>query len=146
MLKSRFMVCAEGVAVDETTKNPTIFSLLDALTPSTFPAVVPRMVVLSYIERDRTDPDTVRLRLRVKLEDALLWEFPLEAGFSGRSRCNVLITLEGIVVPGPGRLLFSLEMEEGNPVGHYDITVNSAPARGESRHYQEEPQLSTTFS
>ncbi len=135
MPTSRFMLCSEGLVLDETTKNATIFNLFDTITPETFPTVIPRIVVMSNVQRDRDEPDVIDLRLRVKLGDALLWEFPVAVGFQDKLRSNIVITLAGILLTGPGQLLFTLERGAGEVIGQYDITINTlAPRATQDSH------------
>jgi hypothetical protein len=67
--------------------------------------------------KDTGDPDDQSVQLRVALDDKPLTAHSVAFSFGGKPRNRVLITLNGLSVPGPGVLAFSFCSPAGEPLG-----------------------------
>ena len=127
MISSRLMFCADGIAIDQRTNTVSAFSIVEEAHPEGFPAVLPRLHVVTWLEREDEDEPRVQLTLRVGLGDETLVDRPIDIDFQARLKTRSIVVLTGVTVPRLGILQISL-WNGDQRVNTYEIFV-TPPAR-----------------
>jgi hypothetical protein len=112
MIQQRLLLCAEGVVVDQLTNNLSVFNILDELHFQTLPAILPKMVIISVLDRDQDDPAKYEARLKIDLAGLKVMEMPIEYNFQNRSRTRNMITMGGLPITSPGVMEIHLDKDD----------------------------------
>ena len=90
-MKSKLILCAEGIAVDQQTNNATAYSILEEISAVALPSAYAQFFILSLVERDDDDPEAIDVQLRVSLGSTHNSRARHDVGFSGQkegSKCH----------------------------------------------------------
>jgi hypothetical protein len=124
--RSVLILCAEGVVIDTDSNLVSAFNLLEEIVPAGFPFLLPRLSVLSSVERDMNDPAIpAGCSIRFQLDDEVIFQVASEVNFADRPRSRYRLVLAGLVIPRPGKLRVAALI--GDEVIHScDVTVRPA--------------------
>jgi hypothetical protein len=108
MIAAEWMLCARGASIDRDSGALTVFGIADAMKPSEYPFAIQQMSVVCRVKRQETDGAIVEAKLRITLNGKILFETPFVLDFESKPSSNLVIGLNGLVVPAPGEVQFSL--------------------------------------
>jgi hypothetical protein len=111
MIRSSLAVLCEGVSIDVSTGQATIYSLIEAIPAPTYPAFFQSIFFLAVLERDPADPRMPEARFGVSLGGAPVLGSPVVVDFQDQLRTRTSIRINGMLVTGPGVLKFSLSID-----------------------------------
>lgn len=121
----RFVICAQGVALDQRHNTLSIFHAIEELNVPAFPFVLPFMTVVALLERLPEEPNEPEgLQFVIALGEQELVSQPLMASFQGRLRMRTVTEVAGIVVPNPGVLRVTLR-DGANQTCTWPIVINN---------------------
>lgn len=127
MLKSSLILCAIGVVIDSRSNNVSVFNILEEISPVNFPAFLPEVAVLNFLERDSLDDQSiVNLTLRLSIGGESLFQQVLSVNFQDKLRNRTVINIGGLPIPRPGKLDFSIIIDDV-VLDQYEIVVHPAP-------------------
>ncbi len=126
MIRPKLLLCAEGAVVDKMTNNVSAFNILEQLNFRSLPVIIPRMVILNVLEREKDDPVVWKGKLRIELSGTVLLDQPLEHNFGDLARSRNLLTLGGLPITQPGVLETSL-LEGEAKIITYKIDITMPP-------------------
>ncbi len=118
-----FTVC-ESTAIDYRTNRISLFQVLESWESATFPAVIPRLSVVSSFVRKDSDVKELNYRVEAKLGDIILVDGPLEFFFSESPVARSMGEVSGFVVPHPGDVIFSLLNEKNETLAAWCVSVS----------------------
>jgi hypothetical protein len=116
------------IVMDRFSEQVSIISVIERIVAESFPIVVPRLWCLYELTRENADPSRRDGTVILKLGDAEILRGPVDINFVGTLRTRALLAVHGLVIPGPGTLRASLELD-GEMVGHWDIACEGRPAQ-----------------
>lgn len=108
MIRSSLMLCAQGVIRDAETNNISVFAIFENITPEGLPLLIPRFMVLAFLERDDSDPSEIKCSLRITLGEETILEQVLDINFQDKKRNRTIINIGGLPVSKQGTLETSL--------------------------------------
>jgi hypothetical protein len=122
-MRARFLLCCESAAVDRRRNTLSVFHIIEDFNVPAFPVVVPQMCVVTLLQRAAEEPvEPPDLSLRIVLNQQELYRGPIEANFQGHLKVRWITEVRGLVIPGPGALVFSVHSGE-NQLGDWSIPV-----------------------
>lgn len=124
MIRSKLMLAARFLIVDQRTNNVSAINILEELKPAAFPAVFPEVAVLVVLERDSGDPLDITLTLRVRILDTTLLERGFPMRFEEGKQMRSTFFLEGMPVTAPGIVVFSAVLDN-EELDRYTISITS---------------------
>jgi len=122
MIRSSLMLCADGVIRDAETNNISVFKIFETITPEGLPLLIPRFMVLAFLERDDSDPSEIKCSLQITLSEETILEQVLDINFQGKKRNRTIINIGGLPVRKQGTLETSLWLDN-EKLNHYNIEV-----------------------
>lgn len=123
MRATLFTVC-ETVLLDNQTMAFSLINVFTELSVSAFPVAIPKIAIAAIVEKSENDPNSLDCRILVRLNDQELLNTPGTFDFQGKKRVQIGTLVQGIVLPGPGDLRFSLfHNQADNPVALSDWVV-----------------------
>ena len=125
-MKLVFISCSQSGAVDATTNLMSLFHILEQIQSAAFPSALPSLTLGAIFSKEQGDADSNSLRLRIALGDAAILDTALTFSFQGRARGRLMAAINGLAVPGPGVLSFSILSDSGQNLGSWDVIVEQA--------------------
>lgn len=107
-MKTLLFTCAQGISIDARMASASLFHIIEEVTASVFPSVLPPLTVYGLFQKELNDPDSCSLTLRISLGQDILSENPIIVKFDGKMRAHITGELQGLMVPGTGDLRFKL--------------------------------------
>jgi hypothetical protein len=129
MLRARTGILAENVAVDRESGQTFVFNLIDNIASVQFPVFVRQVVFIALIERDAADPPDYNFDFSVELNGvAIMGQQGQPVSFDpAGTAARAMITIKGLVIPGPGRMALSLRNGPAI-IAEYSVGVIALPA------------------
>lgn len=124
MLKSTLMLCARGIVIDIRSNNVSVFSIIEEIAPSNFPAFLQEITVLSILEREETDPNELECQVAVTMGANSLLSSPTQLDFKDKKRIRNVLTINGLPLSQPGKLLFTIFYGETR-LDSYEIDIKA---------------------
>lgn len=124
-MKLLLFACAQNCVVDDRSARQSLFNIYEEMTVRAFPAEVAFCDVVSLWGREPQDSSQVDGRLRVRLNTTQLVDFPFTIQFQDKSRCRVITGVHGLVLSGPGDLVFEAFVGD-RLAGSWRVVVKSA--------------------
>lgn len=128
-MEVQLFTCAESISVDAHSNRLSLFHIFEEMRAVSFPAVVPQLSVVAALQKaSEAEPDPTpsdNYSIRASLGDAVLFEFPIQFLFNGLLRARAIATVQGVFVPSPGVLQFSLS-KNGNELANWKTWVTAA--------------------
>jgi hypothetical protein len=135
---AKMIVCADNVIVDQLSNGVSIFGLIEEITPSALPAILPRFAVLAMIERKIDEPSAVKCSLKVGIKgEKEIIDQKIVVDFGDKQRNRSILTMMGMPIPSSGILETCLWYKR-RKLGQYDVIVNVPPTTAEVQHQQAE--------
>lgn len=122
MIRSQYALCAESIVTDKETGVISIFNILEQISAEGFPLHIQKLGVVNQLLRDDGDPEQITVNLQIKLNDNNLYNFNGAIDFKGAFRSRLVANINGLQIPGPGKLSFNFDYD-GNRIGSYVIEV-----------------------
>lgn len=130
------IACVRSI-VDANSNNLSCIEILEEVRVASFPSVFPEVTVVWCVARDTSESEGLASTFHVLLNDAQLYEAPVEVAFRGSLRTRAIVRLAGLVITNPGRLRLEFRSARANGSWRFEITgppplVNPAPVTGSS--------------
>lgn len=122
MIRSKLFLVSENAAIDARQNTICVFHILEQITAPVFPTVLLRVAIAAIFEREDADPSEVEIGLEIHSGPHILMSRTLPLNFQHRQYARSIIDMQGIVVPAPVPLIFSVNLD-GAPVGTWTVTV-----------------------
>lgn len=123
-MRPKFILCAETVIVDQSTNNLSIVGVFEDITPLSLPIIVPRMTIVSVVEREDGDPAETPCHVRVSMGDQILFEQDNSYAFQNKPRLRNIMLFGGMPLSQPGILRFEI-LVGGAVFQSYEVLVNT---------------------
>jgi hypothetical protein len=101
-------LCAKNVVIDQFTNQVSVFSLYERIALLAFPAMQAQFSVLIAVKKEKHDADNITARLKISVDEDVIFDNPAEISFNGADGTRCLITLPAIPIPHPGSLNVTL--------------------------------------
>ena len=122
MIKSKICIVAEGVIRDVQTNGISVYSILEELTVQGFPVFIQKIAFFALWEKEENDPGQYRTTFTIELDDKSLMSQGIDLDFQRKLRSRSMVSINGLMVPKPGNLVFSMKVKDG-PEAEYQIIV-----------------------
>lgn len=107
-MKVHYITCAQSSSLDTKTNQLSLFHILDEISGTAFPLVLPSICVAALFEREAEEGPTPSFVMAVTLDGKLLASFTLSTDFTHSRRSRTVNTVQGLTLPEPGALAISL--------------------------------------
>jgi hypothetical protein len=121
-------VAAETIVVDRFTDNLSIITVIEHISPESFPIVLPRMFTLFWLKRGPEDTSRPEGIVSITLGNRELLRGPLSIDFQGKLSTRAIMQVQGLVVPSPGVIRSSLSVD-GAALGAWEILCEARAAQ-----------------
>jgi hypothetical protein len=129
MLICKACLAARGVIRDVDTNTMSIFSILEQLSGAGFPLFIQEIAVYAFWKRESKDPPTHDVVFSVSLNGTVLHTTPVTLTFGNTLNNRLALALNGLVITGPGDLLFEFtHVTTGVRYGSHLIVVTAPTA------------------
>lgn len=128
-MRSIIALAAEVVIRDAENNSISVFNILEGVVAEGFPMLVPRVAHLVLWEREAREGAVRQGRLSVHLDERQLFSQPLVIDFQQFFRSRTISIIQGLVIPGPGQLRFSLSIDDG-PTAVYTVPISATAQAG----------------
>lgn len=125
MIRCTYAICADSVIRDTETNNISLISILEEFKSRSFPVLVARAHAAFLLTRETQDAEEMHGTLRITLNDDELYQLPVQVSFEDKKRARLLVQIQGLLLPGPGQLRFSLRNHDGGELEGWEIEVSS---------------------
>jgi hypothetical protein len=126
MIRPVMCLAAEGVVRDVQTNNISIYNILEGLTAEGFPFFVQRLTFFALWERAANDPEQMQGRFTVAIADKEIFTKSMTVNFQGQLKVRNIISVQGLLIPQPGQLSFSLKLDAASsPTASCIVEVNA---------------------
>lgn len=126
MIRARICFAALAVIRDAETNVISAFNILEGVVPQGFPAFLQHSSFFVLWERDADDPDETRGEFRVEIGGNRLSTAQVTVNFQGGRTNRTIVNLNGLAVPQPGELQFSVVLQTG-ALAEYIVRVDAPP-------------------
>jgi hypothetical protein len=126
MITSKLMLFAEVLIRDADENKVTAVNILDDLLASGFPLALPKLCVLSIVEREPGDPQRIRATMRVVSGEREVMNTDIDIDFQGKTLARTIVVIGNVIVPAPGVLACSLVID-GREIQRYTLRVLPLP-------------------
>lgn len=124
MINTKICIVAEGVIRDVQTNSISIYNILEGLTAQGFPLFIQKITFFTLWEKEQNDPEQYNTTFTIELDEEPLMSQSIDIDFQGRLRNRSMVSINGLVVPKPGNLLFSMKLVDG-PEAKYEVLVHA---------------------
>jgi hypothetical protein len=138
-MRVKLFLCSDSSAIDIRTNSASAFHILEEAMGMGLPFVIPRISIITIIERDDNEPNVANMTLRLSLNERQIFENPIELTFQGRNVARTIVDVHNIVIPVPGDLLVALNYE-GTEMARWAIKIIRFALPGVEVHPIGEPQ------
>ncbi len=123
MIRGILSVCAESIVRDAATNHVSVFNIIEEINTPTFPVAIQKLSSLFYLVKDEEDASVNELSIRFIINGEEINRFPIHSDFQNKLKTRVIVNLQGLVIPGPGRLHAILFLKD-EEIGLWDIQIN----------------------
>jgi len=124
-MNTLYTIACVRMIVDASSNNISCIEVLEQLSVASFPNVFPEVAIVWCISREANEPEAVPARFHIHLNEAQLYEAPVEVAFQGTLRTRAIVRLTGLVITNPGQLRFEFRSAELSGIWRFEI--NGAP-------------------
>jgi hypothetical protein len=122
-MKMLFFCVSQLGIIDMHTNSFSAINVAEELNVVGFPVVIPQICISVLVAREATEPDQQEGSLHFRLNNQEIITQSIKFNFQGRLRVRALNVMQGLVIPSPGTLTFSITI--GNlEVGSWDTAIN----------------------
>jgi hypothetical protein len=111
-MKANIMLVSEGVSIDQTTNNATIYNILERLSSKSIPIFSPQMYVFTLLEKEDSEENNFNCILQIFNNKQKLFQVEVNPNFKRGKRNRTVIRIGGIAIPSPGELIFNFVCNE----------------------------------
>ena len=126
-MKLVFFLVSESAAIDKETDRVSVFHIIQDIDPDGLPLVIPRMILCWAIELDKDDPEGLEGNLTIRNNDRVIHTSPVKHEFQGKGMARFKITLNGLPIFAPGKVVFEFAVERPELRAEYSISVSTPP-------------------
>ena len=126
MISCILSVCSEALIIDHITNSVSLINVLEQIRVDSFPIVLPKLFCLFEFLRGEGDPEKPPGLVTLKLGNLELFRAPCDVDFQQQSRTRTIINIQSVVIPGPGVLRVSIDID-GITKGNWDIDCEGSP-------------------
>lgn len=108
-MRTILAVCCNGAAVDRFSNTLSLFEVIEEIQPSTYPAVLPRLIYVVLLERSKDEPSTLDAKIICDVNGKQVLEDDVNIDFQDKLRERHVVTIHGIPVAAPGELRLRLK-------------------------------------
>jgi len=112
MIHSKLMLFAENIIRDTQTNKISAINIIEELASPGFPLFMAGLNVLTLLEREKDDAQTINFLLKLRLDENELAGLEVGADFQDKLRNRSIVTINGLVLPNPGILRAVLFLNE----------------------------------
>ncbi len=110
-MKALFLICAEGATVDQRSNTLSLFKIIEELNISAFPSVISAFTIAVLITRAASEPTDVNdAYVRIELGNQEIFRHPTLLRFQERNRLRIILEIGGLLIPSPGELKATLNI------------------------------------
>ena len=117
MIKTLLSVASHRVIIDARTNQVSIIDVFDGFKSQSFPIVLPKMVFLFNLQKDKGDKDDYNMKLCCYINDEEIIKAPVAINFNKSDTTRAIIDFSGFVIPKPGDLITKLLGEDDSVLG-----------------------------
>ena len=125
-MRAKILICAENIIIDQTTNNVSIINLFEQINPPALPIILPRMTILSIVEREESDSEVIPFVIRISSGNQVVFEQTNEYNFQNLQRSRNILLFGGMPITQPGILLFEI-LVNNSVFQTYKIIVTTPP-------------------
>jgi hypothetical protein len=103
-----FFLCAESAVVDSTSNKLTILNIIEEMSAVGFPAVMPVLTIVALFSKNKAENTKPRMNVVCAQNKKQIFSIPIEPDFQGKLRTRIIVGIQGVVLPGFGRMTVSL--------------------------------------
>lgn len=133
MITVKLCLAALAVVRDAETNSISAFNIFESIVPAGFPIFMQQAAFFVLWEREAADPPQVRGEFILEIAGTRLSRAEVNLNFQDSLSHRSIVNLQGVAIPTPGRLDFSIALEGGVRAG-YSMQVQALPAVVEARH------------
>lgn len=118
MARLEYFVVAQGVSIDQSTNQVSVFNILEDISSEDYPVVLDHCVALAlWNAEDGDDGRDFQTVVRVTLPDGNTHDAP--ANFTMRTpRHRSTLRIQGLPIPSPGEVRFDVELNGQHVASH----------------------------
>jgi uncharacterized protein DUF6941 len=124
VIKCVTLLCSDDYSVDRETGNISLFSILDRIHCSAFPAVINRFAICFYLTRDSADPEDFQVTVIIEHNGTNLFTQGIEVPSHGELRCSTTIKVHGFPMGSPGSVKVKVQHKD-EPLAEWTIGVTA---------------------
>jgi hypothetical protein len=113
MIRAKICFAAVAVVRDAETNGISAFNILEGVVPVGMPFFMQQLAFFVLWERDANDPQQPHGEFTVEIAGNRLATVQLNLDFQDKPRHRSIVNLNGLTVPQPGQLRFSITLETG---------------------------------
>jgi hypothetical protein len=125
-MKALAVLCAESVVTDASSNQISIFNVIETIQAQQVPFVIPKVALLTILERTNEETEQTPVTIVVLCNDAHIFTHVINVHFQGKFRTRLVGNIGGLVVPAPGPLKFSVRSDAGDELGNWTVPVSSS--------------------
>jgi len=106
------MLVSEGVSIDQTTNNATIYNILEKLSGKSFPIFSSQMFIFTLLEKEDSEESSFNCNLEILNNQKKIFQIEIKPDFRKKKRNRTVIKVGGLAIPAPGELIFNFNCKE----------------------------------
>jgi hypothetical protein len=123
MIKNLLALVANDVVRDAETNNISVFNIFEGLQAEGFPVLLQKVCFFTLWERGDDEKEEHDAAFKLSIGSKELQSRTGNLNFQGKKRVRHIIRLQGLILPEPGTLCFSLEL--GETIAKYAVEVTA---------------------
>ncbi len=124
MIRNVVSLVAEVVIREAETNNISVINIIDNITAQGFPLFMSRLAFLTIWEKETADPNAYRTIFSIALNEQNLHTQEINIDFQGHLRHRQIVTMQGLVIPQPGPVIFRLAID-GGPEATFTLNIQA---------------------
>ena len=109
MFSVKLFLCSDSASIDVRTNTISAFHITEQLMTASFPVAIPRISVVTVLNREQSDPEQIRFELEALLGGQQVASGPFPINFGRQLSARGVGEMLGLVLPSPGTLRFVLK-------------------------------------
>ena len=99
------ILCGENIIRDSENGQVTVYNLLDDISASSYPLLIPKFAIYFFVERDSKEDEVQKINLKIFNNESPLFHDQIQINFNGKLRNRAVIKFNGLAVPSDGLLI-----------------------------------------
>lgn len=126
MITAKLCLVAEQILRDADTNTVSAINITEGAIVQGFPTAIPRLQFMAMWERDQSDDQEHTMSFTVHLDGKELGRVDGTIAFGDSLHTRTFVRLDGLMVPGPGLLVFQQKLTTG-PEARYAMRLQAPP-------------------